>query len=148
MIERFHRTLKSSILCHDNIQWTRILPSVLLGIRVSYKEDIKSSSAELLYGENLHLPGEFFQDSLKPKYHSEFLLSLKNVISSFKPQKGSNHSKCKPFISKDLLHSEFVWIRKDASHTPFTFKYNGPFRVMKRNEKYFTILINGKEDTV
>jgi transposase InsO family protein len=42
LVERFHRTLKSAIMCHDNQQWTEVLPLVLLGIRTSLKEDLRS----------------------------------------------------------------------------------------------------------
>lgn len=61
MVERMHRQLKAAIVCHASQNWTETLPLVLLGMRSAYKEDLQTSSAELLYGENLRLPGEFFQ---------------------------------------------------------------------------------------
>jgi len=33
---------------------------ILLGLRVSYKEDIQTSASELVYGTTLKLPGEYF----------------------------------------------------------------------------------------
>ena len=73
MIERFHRTLKSAIASQNNTQWTKVLPSVLLGIRASFKDDLKASAAEMLYGESIHLPGEFFQPSPTTNNDSNFL---------------------------------------------------------------------------
>ncbi|XP_050063094.1 uncharacterized protein LOC126552440 [Aphis gossypii] len=51
MVERSHRQLKAAIKCHQNKRWTEILPTVLLGIRAAWREDLKSTSAEL-YSEN------------------------------------------------------------------------------------------------
>ncbi|XP_018399570.1 PREDICTED: putative GPI-anchor transamidase isoform X2 [Cyphomyrmex costatus] len=39
MIERWHRTLKAAIICHNNQEWVDILPMVLLGLRTSIKEN-------------------------------------------------------------------------------------------------------------
>jgi len=62
MIERWHRTLKTAIICQNNHEWVDVLPTVLLGLRTSIKDDINASAAELLYGTTLRLPGEFFID--------------------------------------------------------------------------------------
>ena len=63
MVKRFHRHLKASITCHANGKWIESLPWVLLGIRTAFKKDVQASSAELLYGEPLPLPREFFTSS-------------------------------------------------------------------------------------
>ncbi|CAK9801715.1 Protein NYNRIN [Anthophora quadrimaculata] len=57
MVERFHRQLKSAIVCHAD-GWAAALPVVLLGIRAAWKDDIKATPAEMLYGEPIRLPGE------------------------------------------------------------------------------------------
>ena len=44
----------------DPNQWTKAVPLVLLGIRTSIKQNIKCTSAELVYSTTLHIPGEFF----------------------------------------------------------------------------------------
>lgn len=59
LVERFHRQMKAAIMCHGD-NWTESLPIVLLGIRSCFKDDLQTSSAELVYGETLRLPGEFF----------------------------------------------------------------------------------------
>lgn len=64
LVERFHRQLKAAITCHADPNWIETLPLVLLGIRSAFKDDLQSSSAELLYGEPLRLPGELFDHSL------------------------------------------------------------------------------------
>jgi len=37
MVERWHRSLKASIMCHGNNEWVDVLPTVLLGLRTSFK---------------------------------------------------------------------------------------------------------------
>ena len=62
LVERFHRQLKSALKAQPHPdRWTEALPLVLLGIRASLKEEISCTAAELVYGINLRLPGEFFQ---------------------------------------------------------------------------------------
>jgi hypothetical protein len=46
-------------MCHVDQHWTEALPLVLLGIRTTFKADLQASSAELVYGEPLRIPGEF-----------------------------------------------------------------------------------------
>ena len=45
MVERFHRTLKSALMCSPHTPWPDLLPVVLLGLRTAYKEDLQASPA-------------------------------------------------------------------------------------------------------
>ena len=63
-VEYFHRQLKSSLKSYpEPTNWTDILPVVLLGIYTMLKDDLHCTSAELVYGTTLRLPGEFFDIS-------------------------------------------------------------------------------------
>ncbi|KAL6419030.1 hypothetical protein ACFW04_014098 [Cataglyphis niger] len=46
--------MKAAIMCHETADWVDILPTVL-GLRTSYKNDIKASAAELVYRRTLRL---------------------------------------------------------------------------------------------
>ncbi|XP_054717281.1 protein NYNRIN-like [Uloborus diversus] len=72
LLERQHRTIKASLRCHlqQSKSWVDALPLVLLGLRSALKEDIGYSSAELLYGSPLRLPGEFV-DTIPNVTHSD-----------------------------------------------------------------------------
>ncbi|GBN13263.1 hypothetical protein AVEN_81213-2-1, partial [Araneus ventricosus] len=59
-VERFHRHLKNVLMTHPPENWLDAPPFVLLSIRTSFKEDLATSSAELLYGSTLKLLGVFF----------------------------------------------------------------------------------------
>ncbi|ROT85274.1 hypothetical protein C7M84_018261 [Penaeus vannamei] len=61
MVERFHRTLKAALMARcTKSDWKAQLPWVLLGIRTSPKEGLQVSPAEMVFGEALTVPGEFF----------------------------------------------------------------------------------------
>lgn len=61
LVERFHRTLKSALRATtDQANWLEHLPLVLLGLRSAVKDDLRCSSAEIMYGTTLRLPGQFF----------------------------------------------------------------------------------------
>ena len=55
LVERLYPTLKTAIMCHEGTTWAEALPIILLGIRTAYKEDLRSSAAELIYGEPLRV---------------------------------------------------------------------------------------------
>ena len=58
--ECFHRSLKAALRASlQDDCWVDRLPWVLLGLRTSPKEDLFSSSAELVYGQPLRVPGDF-----------------------------------------------------------------------------------------
>jgi hypothetical protein len=63
LVERFHRQLKASLrsrLC--GVDWLKHLPWVMLGLRISPKEDNALSSAELVFGSPLVMLGRFLED--------------------------------------------------------------------------------------
>ena len=58
LVERFHRTLKASLMATGEPSgWMGRLPHVLLGIRTAQRTDAGFSPAECIYGTDLALPG-------------------------------------------------------------------------------------------
>lgn len=149
LIERFHRQLKAAITCHVDYHWVEILPLVLLGIRSAYKEDIQASTAELVYGEPLRLPGDFFDPSVPVTSDlSDFTARLRSFAEKLKPMPASHHTKGKIFVFKELATAEHVFLREDASRGAFQPAYTGPHKILQRGDKVFKILVKGKHVTV
>lgn len=147
IIERWHRTLKAAIKCHETTEWSDILPLVLLGLRTSFKEDINASPAELVYGETLRLPGEFF-DEVQSEHSHEFIKQLRNHIRTLRPTQTSHHVIGKTFIQKELQNCTHVFIRNDTVRKPLQQPYNGPYLILERNNKYYKIQIRNKQVNV
>lgn len=147
MVERLHRQLKASLKCHSTNSWTEVLPLVLLGIRSQYKEDLQATSAELLYGENLKLPGEFFQNSTDND-SSEFTTRLRSHFQALQPVQPRQQHNQKVFVFKDLQTCSHVFIRDDTVRKPLQSPYNGPYKVSSRTEKTISVEINGKQRVI
>lgn len=146
LIERYHRVLKSAIKCYQTEKWVEVLPLILLGLRVSFKEDIKACPAELVYGCSLRVPGEFLEEpkSKKNISDSDFVNDFRSKMHSIKPQQTSNHANRTPFMENNLTTTPAVFVRTDAVRRPLQPPYEGPFAVIKRHDKFYKINMNGK----
>lgn len=149
MVERLHRQLKAAIRCHTDTHWTEVLPLVLLGIRSAWKDDIKSSAAELVYGEPLRLPAEFFTPTTgKSVDYSDFAARLRHHIAKLTPVPGSRHVQTTFYLPKDLSTAEFVFLRQGPATGSLDPPYAGPYKVLERGLKTFKLEIKGRTSTV
>lgn len=150
LVERLHRQIKSALTAHGNtINWTDSLPLVLLGIRSAIKEDLKCTSAELVYGTTLRLPSDIFSPSMnKSIEQSTFVCKIKNQMNKLSPTPTRISKQTQIFVHKDLQDCSYVFVRHDAVRKPLTPPYDGPFRVLARTNKTFTIDIKGKAKVI
>lgn len=147
MVECLHRQLKAAIRCHQR-RWTEALPLVLMGIRSSWKEDLGATAAEMVYGQPLRLPGQFLTaqpTSASSSSAAPFVQLLKAVFDDLRPSSVVRHGVNKVFIFKDLATASHVFIRNDGIKRPLEQPYRGPYRVVCRGEKCFTVSVNGHE---
>ena len=150
MVERFHRQLKSALKTQPNpTAWMDSLPLILLGIRTALKEDISSTTAEMVYGTTLRLPGEFFTSTPTSSLPdpSDFVSRLKSYFQTVRPT-ASRPNQRPSHVSDALSTATHVFIRHDGVRKPLQPPYDGPFRVISRTDKHFTISIRGRNDTV
>ena len=147
MVERFHRQLKAAIMCHSDRTWHQSLPLVLLGIRSAIKEDLNASPAEMVYGQPLRLPGEFFSATPLDANQdpSNYVSRLRQAMTELRPTPSSNHSSGKCFIYQDLKTCKHVFLRDDTIRKSLQPPYTGPFPVIRRNDKQVMINVKGKE---
>lgn len=150
LVERFHRQLKAAITCHADANWMESLPLVLLGIRSAFKEDLQASSAELVYGEPLRLPGEFFGHTITSYTTdiTDFSARMKSFAENIRPVPPQHHSKHRIFVFKDLATCSHVFLREDVLRGSLQPTYTGPHEVMKRGAKFFKINVKNKQVTV
>ncbi|CAH8649684.1 unnamed protein product [Schistosoma intercalatum] len=149
LVERFHRQLKSSLMAQDDTtKWSVALPLVLLGIRSPIKEDIGCTAAEVVYGTTLTLPGQLVDpNTLTPTDPSRFasqLLQTMQRIKAIPPREHNNRIQ----LDRNLETCKFVFVRVDAVKKPLKQPYEGPYKVIKRTQKYFIISRDGKKQTI
>ena len=155
MVERFHRQLKSSLKCFANPNlWIDALPLVLLGIRTTLKADLNCTSAELVYGVTLRLPGQLFVQPQTASTLSDplsYVDHLKEVMQSvqYQPTRTCTKPQHSTFVHKDLHTCTHVFVRRDAQKPPLRPTYDGPFKVIDRKERFFVVALNGnRQDTI
>ena len=151
IVERFHRQLKAALRARlTGPSWMDELPFVLLGLRAAPKEDLGCAASELVYGTTIRLPGEFFEatsPSSEPDA-SELLTQLRATMAKMQPRETSHHRHLTAHVPASLQSCTFVFVRHDAHRTPLQCTYDGPFRVLERSTKFFTLDLNGRRDTV
>ena len=150
MVERVHRVLKERLMARDGARdWMSHLPMVLLGLRASLREDSDTSPAQLVLGAPLRLPGQLLPsphvDSTLPAGASDFARQLEDSISNAVPMPVLFHGVQKSFLPRALQDASHVFVRIDAVRPPLTRPYEGPFRVLCKKEKTFTVLRSGKD---
>ena len=99
LVENLHRHLKDALRMqkYPN-QWYYSLPIVTMVLRTTQKEDLHHSPAELVYGQDLHLPGEF-KTKLKHDFFQRDTLahSLKEFVKELHPVSTRVHAEKKVF---------------------------------------------------
>ncbi|KAJ8401807.1 hypothetical protein AAFF_G00377780 [Aldrovandia affinis] len=149
LCERFHRSMKAALRASlKDDSWTDRLPWVLLGLRTAPKEDLQSSSAELVFGQALRVPGDFIPEPTTPWVVSSQRPALLNKANAFKPVPTSQHGLPRAWIPTDLSTAQYVFIRHNAHRSPLKPPYDGPFRVMETGDKTFIVDVGGKPERI
>ena len=149
LVERLHRQLKSSLMAHDGPRWTETLPLVLLGIRTAVKADLGCSTAELVYGATLRMPGQFVAPTGPPHDMdpTNYVDRLRKFMHDMRPISTRSQRKSS-YVHPDLNTASHVFIRDDTVRKSLQPPYQGPFPVLRRTDKFFVIDRHGKRDNV
>ena len=136
LVERFHRHLKGGLKARlAGPNWVDELPIVLLGIRTSLKEGLDCSSAE------------FFTKST-PEDPASFLTRLRHSMQRQQFVPTQWHGSTSTHLPADLRSASHAYVRRDGYKPPLTRPYAGPFRVLSRSGKHFTLEVNGKTEEI
>ena len=148
MIDRFHRTLKTALKARlTGPNWLELLPWVPLGLRTTPKEDLGYSSAELVFGERLTIPGELVPPK-SAKSMDDLLLNFRLNIPLYAPRPASHHTSARPYLSPSLLAAKHVYVRRDGTKGPLQRPYSGPYAVLTPGDKTFLIDIDGRAERI
>jgi len=111
--------------------WMDRLSWVMLGVRTALKDDLQASSAELVYGQSLRVPGEFI-----PKVTDPWFATQQQETFLKKPG-CSNRCPCHStgFRRRTSHPAEYVFIRQDCHRGTFQPPYVGPFRIPETGYK-------------
>jgi hypothetical protein len=148
-VERFHRNLKEALKARgDSPDWFQALPWVLLGIRTAPKEDLNCSSAEMLYGMPLTVPGDFILNPNQEPNHKAAIREMREQAAQLAPVPTAKHGTPISSFPPTLKKAKFVFVRKDKHCPPLCRPYEGPFEVLEPGGKFFKISRHGKTDII
>jgi hypothetical protein len=130
MVERVHRQIKDALRAHAaGVEWHSHLPWVLLGLRAAPKEVSGVSSAEVVLGEQLRLPGE-----------------LPHQFPALEVEGADRHPP--PSYAPHLQAACFVYVRRGGCVPPLAPLYSGPYAVVERHAKTFVIRVGTRNEVV
>ena len=145
-IERIHRTIKTALIARKE-NWFTSLPVVLFGIR-SIPNDSGVSPFSALTGSQMLMPKLLLEennDVNEHEFNHKCIRELRKEMLHFDISRMSEsrpYSKIKSYIPKDLKTCDKVWLRVDRVKRPLEAPYTGPYRVIKRNPKFYCIEIS------
>lgn len=85
---------------------------------------------------------------LKEADPAGYVEKLKTAMQTLRAISTRQSSRPHSYVSKDLASASHVFVRHGATRSPLQLPYDGPFKVIERSAKYFTLEIRGRQDTV
>jgi hypothetical protein len=144
MIDRTHRQLKDALRSRlAGPQWPEHLPWVLMGPGAAPKEESAVSSAELVFGAPLTLPGQLL--STPETWVQEVVEAMRSMQPP--PTRQLSYAEAASGL-QHLQQAEFVYVRKGGVVPPLSPLYQGPYRVLDRREKFFKLEVGGRPEVV
>ena len=149
-IERMHRILKASIRSLDNpAAWHRSLPYITLQINNQTSGINSFTPYQFTFGRPGRLPGALLVGAVNSVENVDandfrvFMMSMDAHEADARPLRDNN-----PFIQKELHDCSSCWVRIDATRTPLSPLYSGPFEVLQRSPKTFVLMVDGNPTSV
>lgn len=147
-IERFHRTLKSSLKTLAKTRdWVEGLPLVMLGLRSCIHTEGGYTPCEMLLGQNPRLPGLLIDPEDYAPFTTEHTKKLIEFLDATK-QQINKLKKQKKYLPKSLLNCKMVMVKHGKLTSKEKDTYFGPQLVINRFDKYFEILIKRKVEKI
>lgn len=143
LVERWHRTLKATIMCHNNSKWIHSLSTVMLGLRNNVL-DSGASPAEYLYGTTLRIPSEFVIPEDFSANRQIFVEEFREHMKLVKPVPVKHRHKRKIFFFKNLFNCSHVFVKVGTIKKALECPYSGPHKIIKRiSDRVFEVELNG-----
>ena len=140
MVERAHRQLKDALRAREaGAEWPDHLAWVLMGLHAAPKEANGVSSAQLVFGQPLILPGELtdIQEAAADDFITQ--LASSEPPPACQPRSYAAVAASPPSIPTHLKEARFVYVQRGGNVPPLAPVYSGPYRVQHAGPKVFLL---------
>ena len=152
-IERQHQTIKNSLKAalvdmgnEHKDQWTRALPWVLLGKRVQYQPFLDASSAQLVLGKSLKMPGQLLREPGPPLNTVETRALLDQLYKLHDRPGIPTSTKVSNLDISATNNATHVYIKVDKPESLCP-KFEGPYPIHSRpSRSTITVVLGKKKD--
>ncbi|GFR65340.1 Pol polyprotein [Elysia marginata] len=69
-------------------------------------------------------------------------------MRSVQPPAPQFHGQRPVYVPASLASSKFVYVRRDSHRHPLQRPYDGPYRVLNKSDKFFTVEVKGRAETI
>jgi len=147
-IERFHRTLKTSmrILAEKTNSWIDVLPFVLLGWRNTPCSSTNTSPTQALFGHSTRFIAELIDQNAPPSESDiqKARLHFESIDDDYYCKAYNNF---KPHLPKSLYDAKYLWL-KNQHTSGLAPSFTGPFKIVQIFSRNAKILKDNKEIVV
>jgi hypothetical protein len=149
VVGRLHRRLKDALRAlAAAATWFEELPFVLLGLRAQPREDTGLSPAEAVFGAPIVLPNEFLQNEEMPVDAIIKIFSKTLHVPAVSLPRHNSSAQLPDELPGDLLSAPLVWVRRGGIIPPLQPLYDGPYVVLRRGPRSFTIRVGSRDMVV
>jgi hypothetical protein len=149
LVERLHRRLKEALRSREaGVQWEDHLPWVLLGLRAAPRDDMGVLAAETTLGVQLTLPGQLLEETAAAAGQLAQELRADRQLALPVPLRPRSYAQAAAAVPGALEEAEWVFVRKGGVSPPLAAKFDRPYQVISKSEKYFVIKVGDKLDSV
>ena len=131
--------------------WLEEFPWILLDLRILPNTDTGVSPSMMVFGQQPDIPGQMVLPKQDIQDCSNFSESLSKALQNQSINKNTpwhGGKKRKHFIPDALMKTEKVLVRMDAKNPSLAARYNGPYTVLERSDKSFTLQLGEKTYSV
>lgn len=143
LIERPNQQIKAAFKCLRGYHWSKIVPIIALCFNNSNTKTSTYTPAQLTFGCNQRLPNYLIEtstDSNPKQWPNETIELFFKSMNMLKPKRIDHHTTVQPlFTFKDLDTCESVWVKNKSSSNTLDYVFTGPYKVLKREERYFVL---------
>ncbi|GFU17364.1 retrovirus-related Pol polyprotein from transposon 412 [Nephila pilipes] len=86
-------------MAHGSPQWIAVLPTILLGFRTNWKEDLQTTTAEMIYSVPIKLSGKFLCTSKQNVVPATFVGRLRESMQRLSSPTTRHHGQNTIFLS-------------------------------------------------